>query len=154
MTRMSANASVGLSRLEVRTKDNLDKINNISRNNVNNISVKAREQVDTVSGIIRNNVASLSVRARTNVDDIKSSYFERDSARSNQTQASTVSLDSFDDSDDGAGEAFLGSQGENRPKPKFVKAAKREVDRGDIELVHNQELVMKTDIKDFTPIVL
>lgn len=152
MTRMSANASVGLSRLEVRTKDNLDKMNNISRNNVKNISVRAREQVDTVSGIIRNNVTSLSVRARSNVDEIKSSYLERDSARSIQTQASTVSLDSFEDSDDGASEAFLENQDENQPKPKFVKAAKREVDRRDIELVHNQELVMKTDIKDFTPI--
>ena len=45
MTRMSANASVGLSRLEVRTKDNLDKINNVSRHNVNNISVRVRKQV-------------------------------------------------------------------------------------------------------------
>ena len=131
MTRMSANASVGLSRLVVRTKDNLDKINNISRNNVNNISVRAREQVDTVSGIIRNNVAFLSVRARSNVDEIKSSYFERESSRSNQTQASTVSLDSFEDSDNGASKAFLESQGENQPKTKFVKAAKREVERGD-----------------------
>jgi len=152
-TRVSANASVGLSRLEVRTKDNLEKLNNISRNNVGNISVRAREHMENVSGIVRDNVTSLSVRTRSNLDEIKSAYFERDSAVSNQSQVSTVSLDSFDDSD-GASETFLSNQDKNQPKPKFVKASKREVDRGDIELVHNQELVVKTDIKDFTPIVL
>eukprot|EP00092_Neocalanus_flemingeri_P008939 GFUD01009616.1.p1 GENE.GFUD01009616.1~~GFUD01009616.1.p1 ORF type:complete len:480 (+),score=109.95 GFUD01009616.1:684-2123(+) len=153
MTRMSANASVGLTRLEVRTKDNLDKISNLSRDNIGNMSVRAREQIGSVSDSIRRNVSSLRVKTRDNFDDVKESYFERDSARSNQSQMSTVTLDSFDDPDDSS-EAFLNNQEENVTKVKFVKAAKREVDRADIELVHNQDLVMKTDMKVFTPIVL
>ena len=153
MTRMSANASVGLTRLEVRTKDNLDKISNISRNNIGNISVRARDQINSATSSIRNNVSSLSVKTRDNFDDIKGSYFERISARSNQSQVSTVTMDSFDEPD-GASEAFLNNHDENIPKVKFVKALKREVDRADIELVHNQDLVKKTDINDFTPIGL
>jgi len=154
MTRMSATASVGLTRLEVRTKDNLEKISNISRNNMGNLSVRARDQLGTVSSSIRNNVSSISVKTRDNLDEIKSTYFDRVSAQSNKTQMSTVSIDSFEDSD-GASEAFLQIQEEtSQNKLKFVKAAKREVARVDIELVHNQDLVVKTDSNQFTPIGL
>jgi len=162
-TRLSANASVGLSRLEVRTKDNIERMQNISTPNVGNISgiardhldnmsTTARDHLDNMSSIVRENVTSLTVRTRSNLESMRSVVMERESAKSHHTQVSTVSLDSFDDEDDPATEAFLGDHGET--KAKFVKAAKREVAREDIELVHNVELVVKTDIEDFTPIVL
>jgi len=163
-TRLSANASVGLSRLEVRTKDNIERMQNISTPNIGNISgmardhldnmsTTARDHLDNMSTIVRENVTSLTVRTRSNLESMRNAVMERESAKSHQTQVSTVSLDSFDDDDDDpATEAFLGHQGE--AKPRFVKAAKREVAREDIELVHNTELVVKTDIEDFTPIVL
>ena len=146
LTRLSANASVGLSRLEVRTKDNIERMQHISPPNI-------RDQLDNMSTMVRDNVTSLTVKTRSNLESIRSAYMERESAKSHQTQVSTVSLDSFDDDDDDdATEAFLGHQGE--AKAKFVKAAKREVTREDIELVHNTELVVKTGIEDFTPIIL
>ena len=111
------------------------------------MSVRAREQI---GNIIRDSTKSFNNKTGANLD-VETAYYGRGSADSNQSQMSTVTLDSFDDSDEEESQDFIRKAASN-PQPTFIKASKREIKREDINLVHNKELVEKADTKEYAPI--